>query len=303
MREAARARLTAATSAPLAHPARRRSTVVAVAAAGALVAAGTGYGLTAAQGVPSRTPSGSSPLPKSVAGLTAVNGCPGEYVTAGTLDKVSGKRAVIQSGASDQLVTVATSASTVITRPVSGTVSDITNGSRVIVQGTWSGRRLAATQVGIEAGLPAPGSLGPRIPRPPGLPHLPRHRGHVRRVAKQRPLNGPPPLPFATGTVVNARDGSFTVVMRFPIPGARRVQVTTSSSTEVLTDTTASLSWLDLGGNVVAVGRIGPHGLLRASTVTEPAIVHIMTTPGLVKLRTSGCSASAITTAAILASG
>ncbi len=44
-----------------------------------------------------------------------------------------------------QPVTAATSASTVITCPTSGTVNDITDGSHVEVQGTWSGETLAAT--------------------------------------------------------------------------------------------------------------------------------------------------------------
>lgn len=61
------------------------------------------------------------------------------YITAGTLEGVSGTQLIIQP-ANDQdhmnrtwraqPVTVATSASTAITRPVSGTVSDIADGSR-----------------------------------------------------------------------------------------------------------------------------------------------------------------------------
>ena len=290
MREAARARLTAATNAPLAHPSRRRNSMVAVAAAAAMVAGGTGYGLTAAQGSSSRLSGGPSSLPTAAAGLTAVHGCPGKYVTAGTLEKVSGTQAMIRPAASRQLVTVATSPSTVTTRPVSGGVSDITDGSRVVVQGTWSGRRLAATQVGIEAGIPAPGSVGPR---------LPRHPGKLRKVG---PPKGVFPPPFASGTVVNAHDGRFTVVMRRPIPGVRRVRVITSNSTKVLADASTSLSQLNPGSNVVAVGRIGRGGILQASSVTEPSLVGIELPGGLVKLRASGCSASAITTAAILAS-
>jgi hypothetical protein len=282
MREAARARLAAATSAPQTHPARRRSTVVAVATAAAVVAGGTGYGLTAARGGSSGAGS-----PTTVAGLTAVHGCPGQYITAGTLEKVSGRRATIQTGASNRLATVATSASTVITRPVSGTVSDITDGSRVFVQGTWSGRRLAARKVGIEAALPRPA--------------FPHPQGPVRRVG---PPKGALPPPVAIGTVVHAHWGSFTVVMSFPFGfGSRRVRVITSNSTEVLTRVSASLSQLGLGSNVVAVGRIGRDRVLRASAVAEPSVVRIVIGSGLVRLRPSSCSASAITTAAILASG
>lgn len=283
MRAAARARLTAATSVPLVHPAARRRTVVAVTAAAAMAAGGTGYGLTLAQG----GSSGTSSLPATVAGLTAVHGCPGTYIAAGTLQKVSGRRATIQAGASNKRVTVATSAETAITRPVSGTVSDITDGSHVVVQGTWSGRRLAAREVGIEAALPRP-----RLP-------FPRHPRHLRKV---RPPKGALRPPVAIGAVVDAHDGSFTVVMGFLFRD-QRVQVITSNSTKVLTDASASLHQLKPGANVVAVGRIRQDGVLTASTVTEPAAVRIMIGGGLVRLRPSSCSASAITTAAILAGG
>jgi hypothetical protein len=294
MREAARLRLSAATSAPLAHPAKRRITVVALAGATALVAAGTGYGLTATQDGQSRLPSGSrSVLPTTAAGLTAVLGCPGKYITAGTLEKVGGTQAIIQPRASDQLVTVATSTSTVITQPAAGTVSDITDGSRVTVNGAWSGQSLAATQVDIETGLPAPESFGPR----------PQHPGHVHEVPELQPPTGALPPPVAIGTVANANDGGFTVITRIPMSGVRRVQVTTSNSTKVLTDASTSLSQLALGAEVLAVGTIGQHGVLTASTVTEPAGGQIMIPGSLVRLQPSGCSASAITTAAILASG
>ncbi|MGH3206032.1 MAG: DUF5666 domain-containing protein [Streptosporangiaceae bacterium] len=297
-----RARLTAATSAPLAHPGgRRRSTMVAVAAAAALVAAGTGYGLTAARdgsSSPRHTAAargGPTSQRDTATGLTAVHGCPGMYITAGTLEQVSGMQLIIQP-ANDQdhvnrtwqarPVTVATSASTAITRPASGAVSDITDGLHVVVQGTWSGGTFAATQVGIEAALPPLSSFGPHIP------------GHL-------PATGPFSVgatpPFVNGTVVDAHDGSFTVITQVP-PGLR-VQVTTSNSTKVVTKASASLSQLSLGANVVAVGPIGPDGVLTASTVTEPSVMEAVLAGGPAKLRPSGCSASAITTAAILAGG
>jgi hypothetical protein len=295
MREAARARLTAATSAPLAHPVRRRSTVVAVAAATALVAAGTGYGLTTAQGGSPRgataAPGGSSSPRGTAAGLTAVHGCPGMYITAGTLEQVSGTQLIIQP-ANDRdhvhstwralPVTVATSPSTVITRPASGTVSDITDGSHVTVQGTWSGETLVANQVGIEATLPAPSSFGPPVPR------------NARTIGQLRPGAIPP---FADGTVVDAHDGSFTVVTQVP-PGLR-IQVITSDSTKVVTKASASLTQLDLGANVVAVGQIGTNGVLTASTVAESSTVKTVIAGGPAKIRTSGCSASAITTSVL----
>jgi hypothetical protein len=79
--------------------------------------------------------------------------------------------------------------------------------------------------------------------------------------------------------------------------------VTTSNSTKVVTKANASLSQLDPGANVVAVGQIGPHRVLTASTVAEPSVLEIVLAGGPAKVRPSGCSASAITTAAIVAGG
>jgi hypothetical protein len=218
------------------------------------------------------------------------------YITAGTLEQVNGTQLILQP-ANDadhvnrtwraQPVTVATSPSTVITRPVSGTVGDITDGSHVVVQGTWSGGRLAATEVGIEVALPSPSSFGPPV--------------SGQNLHKLLPPQGWLGPPVATGTVVDAHDGSFTVVMDNLGLGAQRVQVTTSNSTKVVTKASASLSQLSPGANVVAVGQIGPHGVMTASTVAEPAVLGIVLAGGPAKIRPAGCSAAAITTAAVLA--
>jgi len=294
MRQAARTRLTAAMGSPPAPPASRRRTVVAVAGAAAVVAAGTGYGLTAAQGgvsSPRGTTSargGSTSQSAVAAGLAAVRGCPGMYITAGTLEKVSGTRLIVQPAHGQDHVTVDTTSSTAISRPASGTVSDITDGSQVIVTGTWSGQKLAASQVGIGAALPA--LPGPKLPA----------KG-VRTFAPKRSF-GPP---AAMGTVVDAHDGGFTVILRNPLalPGARtQVQVITTNSTEVVARVSASPSQLDLTSNVVAVGPIGANGVLTASTVAESSPqFQTLLAGGPVKLKPSSCSASAITTAAIQA--
>jgi hypothetical protein len=300
MRHAAAARLTAAFSAPVAYPARRRNAVVAVAGAAALVAAGAGYSLTAAQGgtgasrgtadasggANASANSRSHAQPAIAAGLTAVRGCPGMYITAGTLEQANGTQLVVQPVHDRHHVTVDTSASTAITRPASGTLSDITDGSRVQVQGTWSGQQLAATEVGIEAALPAP-----------PVPKFPAN-GHVRTHVIKGSL-GPP---FATGTAVDVHDGGFTVILHNPIaiPGARtRVQVITSSATEVVGRVSASASQLDLRSNVVAVGPIGASGVMAASAVAESSIIGTLLAGGPIALKPAGCSAAAITTAAI----
>ena len=98
-----------------------------------------------------------------------------------------------------QPVIVAMSASTVITCPASGTVSDFTDGSHVEVQGTWSGETLAATQVDIEA-------AGPSIP------------ANAPKPGQASPGAMPP---MVTGTVTGAHDGSFTMDTQTP-PGGHQ---------------------------------------------------------------------------------
>jgi Domain of unknown function (DUF5666) len=295
IREAARARLTAATGVPSVRPAwRRRSPVMAAAAAAALVAGGASYGLTASPGASRPLPGDRSRVPATAAGLTAVHGCPGMYITAGTLEQVHGTQAVIQP-ANDtdrvsrawqaQPVAVATGSATAITLPASGTVSDITNGAHVLVQGTWAGGTLVATEVDVEAALPSPGSFGPHP------------SGHVPTL-RRGGLLGPP---IANGTVTGASDGSFAVIVTSPLLGTHRIQVSTSNSTKVLARTSASLSQLAIGANVVAVGQIARDGVLTASTVAQTSGVRMLLAGGPVKIRTSSCSASAITTAAVLA--
>jgi hypothetical protein len=252
------------------------SRVTAVGAAAALAAAGTSYGLTAAHDGGGARSAGGGKRP-ATAGLTAVRGCPGTYVVAGTLTQVSGTQATIHPF-DNQPVTVDTSASTAISSPVSGSVSDITDGSQVFVYGTWSGGNLVADQVGIQDFTAE--SFEPRA----GLPHLPA------------PRRWPP---FAHGKVVAVSGGNFTVAAYYPATGTRPVQVVTTSSTEVQTEASGSLSQLAVEGDAVAIGQIGADGALTATSVSEPAFAHIAT-DGTVEIRSQGCSASAIT-AAVLA--
>jgi predicted anti-sigma-YlaC factor YlaD len=262
-------------------PRRRRSAVLAVAAAAALVAGGTVYGITATHGDPSSAPG-------TTAGLVAVHGCPGKFIAAGNLEQVSGTNLTL-GNPSLPSATVATSASTVILGTVTGTLRDVTVGAHVVVTGTWSGRTFAAAQVGIDV-------LPPTPRKPLGLPRHPRH--HRFRI--QRPPKGAPPPPFVVGTVVHLSDGSFTVSTRgvVRLPGERaRVEVSTSSSTKVLVNVRRSLSQLRIGAAFVAVGRIGRTGVPTASYVAEEPMLRIGFPGTLQKLRPTGCSAAAITTA------
>jgi hypothetical protein len=110
--------------------------------------------------------------------------------------------------------------------------------------------------------------------------------------------------PSVNGTVTGAHDGAFTVVTHNLILGVvQRIQVITSRTTKVLAKTSIGLSQLQPGANVVAVGQTGPPGVLTASTVSEPSVMQIVLAGGPAKLRPSGCSASAITSAAALPGG
>jgi hypothetical protein len=77
--------------------------------------------------------------------------------------------------------------------------------------------------------------------------------------------------------------------------------VITSSSTKVQGYTRTSLSQLNLGAYVLAVGTIGRDGVMTAIAVAESGVDQVIIAGGPVKIRTSGCSASALTTAAVLA--
>jgi hypothetical protein len=261
----------------------RRKILVAVAAAVVLVASGASYELVAALGR-----SGPAPGPRNANGdatLTAVRGCPGLHATSGTLEQLNGTSLVLKTR-TGQLVTVTTSASTKVSREVTGTLSDITDGAPVIVHGTGSDGRIAAHDVSID--------VAPKLP----TPQKPPHSADRRRIETggQRANLG-----FAVGRVVHASAGSFTVVM----PGGIRVRVTTSNSTTVYMLASATLTQFLPGQFIVAVGSPGPNGTLAATTVEEGAFLPRIELPpeGISGLPPIGCSSSAVATAALLSVG
>jgi hypothetical protein len=268
IREAARLRLAAA-SAPPARPARR-VTLAAVSAA-ALAVAGASYGLTA--GLSGTAAEGGSGSPSATAGLTAVSGCPGMYLRAGFLVQVSGTRLTI--GSYPRNATVAVSSSTSVTVPVTGTAGDITAGSHVFVTGYWTGTTFTAAKVGIEPSLPV--RLGvPAEPKPPVL----------------------------VGTVDSVRDGSFTVTVPEASGHSRinaKIRVTMADSTQVMKPARAGLRQLHVGANLVVVGRLGPDGVLTASTVVEPSFIRIAGLGQPTKVKPASCSASGIAAAVLAA--
>jgi hypothetical protein len=265
---------------------RRRLLVIAVAAAGILVIGSIFYGLTAGPGGSGRAAGApnANGHAGTGAGLTGVSGCPGLEATSGTLDRVNGTSLVLKipDGAP---VTVTASASTKVTRQVTGSIGDIADGAQVIVRGTGSDGTIAAQNISI--------AVLPKLPRPP-------HPGHRRGLIRTR-RGAVGQGGIAIGTVADASAGSFTVVM----PGGLRVPVTTSGSTTVLTLASASLSQLQAGELIVAVGSVAPDGALAAATVEQgtqlPQVVQRGN--GIAKLPRLGCSPSAVATAALLSAG
>ena len=256
-------------------PRRRPFFWIAAAVAGVLVVAGgTWAGLAAGRGAPvSRTGSG------LVAGLTAVDGCPGLVATSGTALRIQGTSVVLKTP-EGQLVTVTTRASSPVYRQVAGSAGDITEGVSVIVHGATARGSLAASQVIIGASLLVPPGFRP-------------HPSPLRRP-------GVPPG-FAIGTVTAARAGGFTVVMA----GGIDVPVTTSGSTIVFSLARSSVSQFRAGERTDAFGSAGPHGTLAAASVDQgnqlPQIQRGGN--GIARLHRQGCSPTAVATAALFSAG
>jgi hypothetical protein len=253
---------------------KQRGMLVAAAAAAVAVAGATSYGLTAARGS-----SGSAGNTAAMAtGLIAVRGCPGLEGTSGTLEQVNGTGLVLKSLSGGQQVTVTTSASTTLSTQVRGAVSDITDGSRVIVHGTGAGGVLAAQTLSLGVG---PGDAkGVKVHVPP------QDVGNI-----------------AGGIVADADAsvGSFTVLG----PAGTRTPVTTSSSTTIYTLVSASLSQLQDGGIITSVGSAGPNGTLAAATVDEGTYQPRIFSPdgSIARLPGGSCSPSAIAATAFMTGG
>ncbi len=247
--------------------------LVAAAAATVLVAGGVSHALTTGP----ETFANRNPV-TAAAGLTAVNGCSGLDATSGTLEQVNGTSLVLTTSGG-QPVTVTTSASTNVSRQVTESLSDITDGASVIVHGTNSKGTIAARSVSV------------------GVPNLRRPPNSSKPVSR-RPRPGS--FGFAAGTVADASTSSFTVVTF----GGTHVRVTTSSSTTVSTLESASLSQLQTGEFTVAVGSAGPNGTLAATTVEQGAdLSRIQHGSGIFNLPGLGCSSSVVATAALVSAG
>jgi hypothetical protein len=270
------ARTRAARASSLPHPRRRRSArtgrrprrtlaaAAAAAAAAVLAAGGTSYGLRAGSG-------DASGGPAAAAGLIAVSGCSGIAAGLGTVERVNGASLVLRTPGGQRL-TVTTSEASVVSREVTGSVSDIRGGQRVFLRGIYARGRITAFSISIGVAR-----------------DLPAHRiGRLTR-ARARPWIG-------AGTVRDAVGGSFILVT----PGGARVPVTASDSAAVFTLAGAGLSQARAGEYVVAVGKAGPGGTLQAATVEEGASLPHDRSNGISRFPGIGCRPSTIAAAALI---
>jgi hypothetical protein len=259
---------------------RKRQAVIGAVAAVILLAGGTTYGLTAGLG-------GAGHPARAVSTLTAVTGCPGLAAASGTLEQVDGTSLVLKTGGG-KLVTVTAPASVKVSRQATTAVSEITNGTHVIVAGMGSSGRIAARRIII-------GTL-PTLhgPPPAHLPH--RRQGHP---AHHTPRRSPAQGGRAEGTVTDASVGGFTL-----ITADFRIQVTTSGSTTVYSQTTSTVGQLQLGGFTIAVGSATSVGRLAAASIEQgdllPRFGHA---GGIIAQPWLGCSPSAVATTAFLTAG
>jgi hypothetical protein len=238
----------------------RRALLTAAAAAAVLAAAGgTTWGLTSGGAVPG-------------AALTAVTGCPGLTATSGTLEQIDGAQLEVRTP-SGQTVTVTTNSDTAVSTEVTGSLSDITDGTQVLVRGLPQGTTLAAQNV-----LANMAQLLP-LQGPP--------RGKIQEPPKARPGPG-----IAAGTVSDVRADGFTVTPRT----GGRVHVTTSAATVVDTLTPGRVGQLRTGVHLIAVGQAGPDGTLAAATVDQGATLPSIAVPPS-RSATGTCDPSAVASA------
>lgn len=254
----------------LADP-RRRSVLLASAAAAVIVLGGAGYGLTAAFGGHATGPASST----TTTALTAVNGCAHLAQVTGTLESVNGTSLVVETS-SGQSVTVTATAGTRINLSTAS-LSDITDGSPVRVDGVESNGAIAAQKVAV--GEPTAPGIG-KTP-PPGAPPL-----------KQTTEHAVPGGTIVQGTVADATSTGFTV----DTSAGTQIPVTTSGSTLLVVDN-ASPSELQVGADTIVIGSAEPDGGLSAVAIAQ------VIPSAKVMFSVNGCSAAAVDDAMTTAFG
>lgn len=227
-----------------APPRHRRRTVLASAAAVAAIGAAA-YGLSAVTDSDTDPRPGERPTAAAAAGLAATE-CAQLKVAAGTLRSANGSDLVLDTGKGKPVRTSAAGAK--ITHTVAGSLTDVTVGAQVVVQGGGTQRGVTAENIAV-----LPRSVTP--PKPPTLPEGMPGLDPARLMAG----NG-----TAMGTVSKVGSDGFTVGA-----GRSAVHVGTSRSTKVTKQEETGPGGLRKGAFTVAVGALGQDGTLRARTVQQ----------------------------------
>lgn len=183
--------------------------------------------------------------------------------TVGTLQSVDGSTLTVASF-NGNTTTVLTSSSTKFLKSVTGSVSDIKVGDRVVAMGTPSGTNTVAAQRLSDMGAGGAGFGGRQ--GPPGT--------RIRRFGNgTAPDNGPnggaPPDPnsLAAGTVKSVSGTTLTVAQN---DGTTKT-VTTTPSTAITVLKPAVLQDLTTGDQVAITGTTNTDGTVTARTVREGA--------------------------------
>jgi len=254
----------------LADP-RRRSVLLASAAAAVIVLGGAGYGLASAFDGHATSPAGGT----RTTALAAVNGCASLAQVTGTLEQVNGNSLVVRTSSGQSVAVTATAATRINLSTASP--SDITDGSPVRVDGVESNGTIAAQKVAV--GEPTSPGSG-KTPPPGGA------------LMKKTTEDAVPGGTIVQGTVADATSTGFTV----DTSAGTQIPVTTSGITLVVVDN-ASPSELQIGADTIVIGYAEPGGGMSAVAIAQ------IIPSAKVMFSINGCSAAAVDNAMTTAFG
>jgi len=230
----------------------RRGVLLLAAAASAGLIAAAGYGLWP-QGSgtgPAQTPATFSAQQVAAMGLLTTE-CQSLKVAAGTLRSKDGSTLVVETAEGKQ-VKVDASAASRVTRQVAGSLSDLSDGTRVMVRGEGDE---AGETITAETVLVAGAQMK--------LPKLPEGMG--AGIASMMASRG-----TAMGTVGDVGSDGFTVTGT----GGTRVRVAASGSTKFVKQEQARLDQLEVGKYTVVVGTLDGDKSLKATTVQQDSLTN-----------------------------
>lgn len=213
----------------------------------AVIAGGAVFGINA---VSSHSASSASQTSSAAGGLGRFG-----MGTRGTITAINGKTITVKTSSGTTKVTTATS--TTVSMAKAGTVSDIATGDQVMVLGTTSGTKIAATQI-IDTGKTGSAATGQAPAGFPGGGAPPNGAGGAPSGG-----TGPP----TSGTVIKVSGSTITVKGT----DGKTYTVSSGSTTTVAIEATGSLSDLATGDTVQVMGRTGSGGAVTAARIVDGA--------------------------------